>query len=60
MPGVKISEAEFEKLLDAKVQRALNLDHGYIFAENAEAQTYAEERVERRCERELREKYDVA
>lgn len=57
---VEISEARFEQLLDAKVQRELNRDHGYIFAANAEDQSYAEERVERRCEAELRERYTVA
>jgi len=59
MSKVLISEARYEELLDTKVWRELNRDHGYIFAATADEQTEAEERITDRCDRELGQKYEV-
>jgi len=41
-----MTESEYERLVDARVQRALATDHRYIYAEDAEQQAEAERAIE--------------
>ncbi len=57
---VCVTEALFEKMLDAKIMDALRRDARYAHAENAEAQSEAEEEIANECETALLSRYEVA
>lgn len=42
-----ISEAEYERLADARIMRRLQSDYRYVYAENAEEQAEAEATIEK-------------
>jgi hypothetical protein len=51
------TEAEFEKMLDARVQKMLQTDPRYVNAQNAEAQSAREEQIEAEAFRRLSAKF---
>jgi hypothetical protein len=48
-----MNEAEYERLVDARVQRRLSADSRYMNAENAEEQAQAEEAITAEVEAEI-------
>lgn len=41
-----MNDSDFERLLDSRVQARLRTDRDYLFAEDAEAQAWAEAKIE--------------
>lgn len=59
MSKVVITEAAYERMADAMVQRRLFADRRYIHAENAEEQAEAERAIEREITEDLDAKYVI-
>lgn len=48
-----MNDADYERIVDARVQRALATDPAYLHAENAEQQARREEEITAEVERDL-------
>ena len=59
MDKLRITESMFESWLDSMIMRELRTDPRYVYAENAEEQSEAEEAISNECEARLRERYEV-
>ncbi len=57
---IKITEALYEQMLDAKVMAALRTDPRYVHAADPEAQSEAEWAISDECDTAIRSRYEVA
>lgn len=55
-----ITEGEAEKIIDRRLDQALSTSHSYQYAENAEEQAEAEQRLADEIERDVYREYVVS